>query len=409
MTKTWLHVDINAYFASLAQQEVPSLRGRPVGIVKDLGRTCVIAASKEAKLFGVKTGEGWADAHAKCPGLIPWPANFDLAWSATRRLQTLLQSFSPDVEIFSLDEAFIDFTPLTLMYPSVHSFAQLLQKSIKERLGEWVTCNVGIGPTRLLAKMTGEVSPKGSITQVTQDNKNALLATTSFNDVCGVGSRLMAKLAFLGVKTPLQITLIPEAELLVMVGPFWLQELRKISCGEDPLFLTRINRNEHAKSVGRSLTGFHLWRTRGEVEAVLYNLATEVVHKLRTMKLVARSVYVGLRGSSQSEERFNQHITLPFPICHLDEMFEQIKNLLASWQFFPVIKCGVSLGLCTSAELAPVPLLSDWWRSEAINQAMDSVNGKYGLYTLRSGLLTNSAIIKPEVTGFMGDRQYQLS
>ncbi len=408
MTKTWLHVDINAYFATLTQQETPSLRGKPVGIVKGVGRTCIIAASKEAKKYGVKTGESWVDAKAKCPDLIPWVANFELAWSSTQRLSSLMNELSPDVEVFSLDEAFIDFTPLNHLYSSPQIFAQLLQKNIKSQLGEWVTCNVGIARTRLLAKMTSEVSPKGSITEVTEENKDALLASTSFDDVCGVGMRLGAKLARFGVSTPLQIAFIPEEELAAMVGPFWVKELQKISRGEDPLFLTRINRNQHAKSVGRSLTGYGLWRSRAVVEAVLYNLATEVVHKLRSMQLTGRMVYVSLRGSNQTGVRFSRHTTLTQPLCHLSEMFSHVKNLLSEWEFFPVIKCGVGLGLCTPADNTAVPLFGNWWRREVLHQAMDEVNGRYGLYTLRSGLLLDTQIVRPEVTGFLGDKQYQM-
>jgi DNA polymerase-4 len=112
MTPEWLHIDINAYFATLAQQEVPALRGKPLAIIKDKGRTCVIAASKEAKQYGVKTGEPLRAARVKCPHIITWPAPFELAWSATRELQSLFNELSPDTEIFSLDEAFIPFHPL---------------------------------------------------------------------------------------------------------------------------------------------------------------------------------------------------------------------------------------------------------------------------------------------------------
>ena len=99
----WAHVDINSYFATLLQQENPALRGKPVGIVKEVGRTCIIAASKEAKALGVGTGSRLQDAK-HVPDLILVPAQFDFYLDATKRLKRLFESLAPTVQIFSLDE-----------------------------------------------------------------------------------------------------------------------------------------------------------------------------------------------------------------------------------------------------------------------------------------------------------------
>jgi DNA polymerase-4 len=188
-----LHVDINSYFATMLQQENPMLRGKPVGVIKSEGRTCIIAASKEAKRLGVSTGARVPEAREKIPGLILVPAEFNLMLSATRKMKALFQTFSPSVHIFSLDEAFLDLTGCEKLFTTPVSYARRIQARIKEVLGEWVTCNVGISHNKLLAKMAGEIAPKGEALMIDDHNLDDVLRTVEFKDVCGVGWGLQKK------------------------------------------------------------------------------------------------------------------------------------------------------------------------------------------------------------------------
>ncbi len=403
----YLHVDINAYFATLLQQETPALRGKPLGIVKEVGRSCIIAASKEAKLQGVKTGSSLADALVCCPNLVLIPANFDLYLAATIKLKKLFSTISPDVEVFSLDESFIPFASVKNIYQSPQALGHLLQDQIKIVLGEWVTCNVGIASTRFLAKMTGETAPKGSVVTTEESGAPALLAVTTFADVCGIGSRLAKRLEQFGVTVPYQINFLPELTLKRWFGPFWSVELKKMAQGQEPLFLDRLTAaNQQAKSVGRSITLFQLAADEQTIKRTLYNLCTEVMYKVRTQKLVGRSLGVSLSGQNQV---WHRQITLRHSISHTAEFFNEIFGLYQSWQrTFPVIRFAVYLSLLQSTAPAQQSLLPDWWNAERVESALDSINNKYGLYTIRSGLLATDPVIRPEVTGFLGDKSYQL-
>ncbi|HYD35751.1 MAG TPA: hypothetical protein VD999_06805 [Vitreimonas sp.] len=406
----WVHVDINSYFATLLQQENPALRGKPIGVVKDLGRTCVIASSKEAKKLGVKTGCYLTEALRLAPDLMTVPANFDLYLSATTRLKKLFDSLSPDVDIFSLDEAFINLTYSRTLYPDAWDFARLLQAKIKDTLGEWVTCNVGISHNRLLAKMTSEVSPKGSITEVTPDNKDALLARVGFEDVCGVGFRLAERLQRFGVTTPFQINFIPDTELEREFGPFWSVQLRKIGQGEEPHFFNQPRRVAHMQMVGRSLTCYKLWNDEDTIKRILYNLIDEVIYKVRKLNLAGWRVGISLRG--HNGQRWGREMKTPHPVRHTQEMFDLIYyQLYQPWQrTFPIVKCSVRLtGLHPWGEM-PQVLWPEWHQREKLSAALDKIIFKHGLFAIRSALLIDyDSIIKPEVTGFLGDKDYQLS
>ncbi|MFZ5376057.1 MAG: DNA polymerase Y family protein [Patescibacteria group bacterium] len=406
--KTILHIDINSYFASLLQQQIPSLRAKPLAVVKDIGRTCIIAASKEAKLLGIKTGDNVHEWQSLVDLKVA-PCDFSLFLSATKKLQRVFSSFSPDVRIFSLDEVFIDYTPLQNLYGSAEEFATKIQDQIHSVLGGWVDCNVGIGPNRFLAKMTGEVSAKGSVTRVDESNLMSLLSRVEFRDVCGIGYRLSKKLARLGVYHPLQISFFCDEELVAHFGKFWAKELRKMSQGQEPHLLSHSQDRLTMKSVSRSITGFHLINSEVEIKKILYNLVEEVIHKVRRMNLAGRLVGFSLYGGYGQKRSISSYLTLQRYIRNTKEMFDLIYNqlYLSRKRDFPIIRFRVFLAM-----LQPwvgLSLLEEDQKREKIACSVDKLNQKYGLFTVTSGLLTDKQkIIRPEVTGFFGDKQFQL-
>jgi len=416
-----LHVDINSYFATLLQQENPKLRGRPLGIIKDVGRTCIIAASKEAKLCGVQTGCSLTEAKQLCPNFITVPADFDRYLDATYRLKKIFSTISPQVYIYSLDEAFIDITDCQkYLYPSPYTLATKIQQKIKIELGNWVTCNVGIGPNRLLAKIASEISPKGSILEINKTNRDAILSQVNFKDVCGIGYRLSKKLTRLGVTHPYQIRFFSEQDLQPLFGPFWSKELLRIAYGQESYNLSLISKpNTQMKSVGRSITGYKLYDDEDEIAKIIYNLTEEVTYKVRKMNLAGRQVSIMLWGPFKNKRPlgwlaptgspiWNSHKTLKFYVSHTSEMFQIIYHeLYRNWQRdFKIIKFGVRLSLLEPIAQVPQLLWPKQQKLTKLYHAMDQVSDKYGLFTLKSARMMNQPVIRPEVTGFLGDRIY---
>ncbi len=407
MHKTILHIDINSYFATLVQQENPKLRGKPVGIIKDVGRTCIIAASKEAKQQGVGTGDRFSDVRHLCPDLILVPASFERYLDATHKLKDIFENISPNVYIYSLDEAFVDISDCKQhLYSDVEHLATHIQESIKKNLGEWVTCNIGISHNRLLAKMASEITPKGTYLIIDQDNLDSVLASVSFKDVCGIGYRLTKKLNKIGITNPFQLRFFSQEDLEPLFGPFWSVELLKIAWGEESHGLSLIDRpSGHMKSVGRSITGYKLCDNEEEIRAILYNLVEEATHKLRRMNLAGRHISIFLSGQNQ---HYYNHQTLKNPVNTSQQVFEVIYyNLYQQWQrSFRVIKFGVRIGLLQSIKSQQLTLFDDNHYFMKLTQAVDSINHKFGLFTIRSATMINQPIIKPEVTGFLGDGKY---
>ncbi|MBU0576879.1 hypothetical protein KJ654_04465, partial [Patescibacteria group bacterium] len=340
------------------------------------------------------------------PEIILIPASFDRYLDATKKLKKIFESISPDVYIYSLDEAFINISHCQkFIYPQAEQLGQQIQQKIKQELGSWVTANVGIGNNRLLAKIASEIAAKGSVLEINQDNLDGILASIEFKDVCGVGYQLTKKLQRLNVTHPYQLRFFTAEELGVLVGPFWANELLKIAYGQEPHLLTLLEKpSSHMKSIGRSITGFRLYDREDEIKSILFNLCSEVIDKTRKMKLAGRQITINLYGQNQA---FHDHITLKYFIEHLDEMFIWVKKLYQHWnKDFKIIKFAIRLSLLEPNDQKP--LLPSWHKQEKIQTALDKINAKYGLFTLHPASIMKQHLIRPEVTGFLGDRDYQL-
>ena len=202
------------------------------------------------------------------------------------------------------------------------------------------------------------------------------------------------------------INLIDDETLEECVGPFWKSELRRMSGGGEPLFLTRIDRNSHMKSIGRSITGWGLTGSEDQIKRTLYNLTSEVCTKARKMSLVGRQMSIRLYGENK---KFKNHVTLKNFTNHTNEVFEVIYHQLYKphKRGFRVIKLGVRLGLLQPDNKLTIPLLPPWQRFENLYRAVDKINGKYTQHTIHSAAMHAPKMITEEITGFLGDKIYQ--
>ncbi len=402
-------IDMNSYFAVLEQQTNPFLRGKPVGIVKDQGRTCLIAASPEAKKLGVKTGCSLYDARKLVPNIITVPADFDKYFYNTKLLKSIFEGLSPTVDIFSLDEAFLDLSSCRSLYSTGQEFFTVAQKAVKEQLGKWVTFSLGLGHNRLQAKLASDIAATDNFFEITPENLDVCLAEAKVEDICGIGYRLSEKLHRLNIHHPYQLNFYDDEFLHHHFGIFWGPELRRIGRGENSHTLSLIDKPPtHMKSVGRSKTLYKANSNPEYVRQLMYNLAEDMCFKARRMRLAGQHVYLGIRDTDGGW--FGGEIRLKGYIRHTDEVFQFLNRILEKIEFqsAPIIKVSVRLGNLQPLDEISQCWLPDWNKREKVFTAIDKINEKHGLYTVKSGRLAHFKILMPEVTGFLGDKTYQL-
>jgi DNA polymerase IV len=406
MTRQILHVDLNSFFASVEQQCHPHLRGKPVGIIKSFGRSCVIASSNEAKQLGLKVGMSLTEVKSLCPTITLLPADFPKYADVTHRFIDLCSSYSNQMEIFSLDEVFLDVTQTSHLFGGPLLLAYDIQQRLVTELGDWLGCSIGIAKNKLLAKIASGMAPKRSVFVVNNSNQAELLARAPFDEVCGIGFRLTRRLRIMGITSLPQISATPLKKLKAEFGPFWSKELRRIAKGQDNSSLITVDDLPDAKSVSRTYTLFKDTYNSREIKALIRNLVEEACFKLRQMGLVGRQFGLSIRGNHLSQ---GSYLTTKTFTDDSSFVFNQIYKLFNSFHWsHPVRFAGVWISLLTRKNYLSLPLFKKEQRKAKLLQAIDSLNQAYGHHTLHPASMLSSKIIRPEVNGYLGDKQFLL-
>ena len=401
-----LHVDLNSFFATAEQQTNPSLRGKPVGILKAIGRTCVIAASVEAKKYGVKTGMAAFEAKKLCSAIILLPADFDKYADITYRFINICKTYSPTCEVFSLDECFIDISETEKFFNGALACAFEIKDRLKSEIGDFMTCSIGISHNRLLAKLaSSQIKPDGLFT-ITEDNALEILDQSDLLDVCGLGFGLYTHLVGLGIDNFPKLRLCSLYFLNKHFGSYWSLHLYNISRGIDNSPVIPLAEIPDAKSVSRTYTTHRLLTKKEEILKLMRNLCEETANKARQMNLCGRYVGLALRSSQKS---YWGHRTLKTYIDDGKRLFDLCCQISQSWPIDHVRFCGVTLGMLTKNQYLPIPLLPSDKRQLDLMSTIDRINKRFGDYTIFPAQLLGMDIVRPEVNGYFGDRKFRLN
>lgn len=296
------HLDMNSYFASVEQQANPLWRGRPLGVCAYLhARGCIIAASVEAKASGMKVGMTLEEGRSLVPQAVFVQADPPKYRAVTGRIFSLLAELSDRVEHYSIDEAFLDLTGWYRDAAEAAFALSRIKQRIKQEVGEWLRCSVGLAPTRFLAKFASDRRKPDGLTVITPDNLEELLAASDLEDACGIGPRIRRRLEELGIMSLLELKHYPVGNLMHALGKngyfLWCKvngiECESVTNGE-PL----------PKSIGHSYCVPARVNREHKVEATLIKLAERAGRRLRSVGFMASAmtVVVGRRGLPTLEE-----------------------------------------------------------------------------------------------------------
>lgn len=395
MDRIILHVDMNAFFAAVEQQSNPALRGKPIVVVGSAARTVILTASYEARAFGVKTGMRVFEARRCCPDLILVPVNNRLYAHISAEIMKLFADYTPLVQVFSIDEAFLDISGSLGLFGSPQRIASLIKSRIKSRFG--LTCSVGIAPNKLLAKLASEMQKPDGLTIITPERIEAILLHLPVGDLCGIGRQTSRQLALLGITTCGQLATFP-LEILRRKFGIVGQQLQMMAKGVDISPVIAADDEEQVKSIGHSTTLAQDLSDRTAIQVVLLQLAEMVGRRSRRYQLAGKTLTLTVRYADFTtftrQQKQLQSLTLSADIYHA-----ALKILDAIILEQPVRLLGVTLSNWDDSE-KQLPLFSENRREERLAAAMDSVNNKLGDFTVTFASLLNkidkgSHIISP--------------
>jgi DNA polymerase IV len=378
-----MHIDLNSCFATVEQQARPLLRGRPVGVtnrrVKEAKYACIVAASYEAKERGVKVGMRADEARKLAPDLVVLETDPPKYHYAYQKLVNIMKSYSPDVTMKSIDEGVIDFHG-TRAYINDRPLADIgyeIKRRLKEDVGCWMRCNVGIAPNRFLAKLAAGLHKPDGLDIITHQNLRSVLAGLELTDLHGIAQRNQARLNIAGIYTPLQFLDAPSEVLRHQVfhsvcGEDWYQRLR----GHE------IDAGEHdTKTIGRQ---YVLENMRLDEETLLSRLAylcETTGRKLRHKGFCARGIMVYARYASGDYwyER-KMFKTTFFSNAEVHRRAMLLFNRRPHHDY--VREIGVTCYQLEPSHQNQVSLLDEVNKEAWLTEAVDQINDQYGEFTL---------------------------
>jgi len=396
-----LCIDFDSFFASCEQHFNPLLRGKPIGVTATNGRTCVIAASREAKRYGVVTGSRTFDAKRVCPDIQFVPADFDRYLSITKKFIEIAHRYSPSVEVFSLDELFLDATPM-MRITSVHDIVEDIKRDIREEIGSAITVSVGYSYNKLLSKLASGLNKPDGYFHITQDNLDEVYENIHMTDICGIGERIARRLHLMGIHTLLQLREASFHRLKLEFGPFWAHHLLDIAYGRDASLVLHFRQNEAPiKSVGRNYCLARNEYDKRRVQESIYALCEELGKKLRKIKMRGRTVGLSLRG----EKSCTQRETVGRYINSGQDIYEICLFLQQQWHWGDEYVRQISVWVTNllPEEACPYSLFENR-RRVRVTEAVDAINDKYGEVVVKNGFLTHAPTLETKPNGFLADK-----
>ncbi len=394
-------VDMNAFFASIEQVDFPELRGQPVAVTNGEVGTCVITSSYEARARGVKTGMNIRQARELCPRIIKRPARPERYAQVSSRLMISLQDFTPDIEIFSVDEAFLDFTHCKRLYPDPVALAPRIQQHVFDVTG--VTCSVGVSGDKTTAKYAAKLIKPNGITIIPPWEAEERLRDVPVTDLCGIAEGIGT---FLGMRGVFKCGDMKKLPIGVLGKRFGLPGRRIWYMCQGKDFEKLQKDIAPPKTIGHGKVVPP--RTTDYTTLLIYllHMSEKVATRLRRHRLAAKTFYVGLRARDAWVEH---KYRCALPTSDSQDIFHLCKLLLQNvWQQEGIYQVQIRA-------LDPTPVngqLELFYDTDDTRDryllAQDKINQRYGEFTvLPARLLKRSTmpnVISPAWKPF-GHRQ----
>jgi DNA polymerase IV len=380
-----LHLDMDAFYASVEQLDNPQLLGKCVIIGGTSGRGVVSTASYEARKFGVHSAMPIFQARQKCPDAIFITPRMGRYKALSRQIMTILNDFSPLVEPVSIDEAFLDVSGCQTLFGSPVQMATALKKQIKKETG--LTCSVGVAPVRFLAKIASDMEKPDGLTIIYSEEVKGFIETLPIQKVSGVGSVAREQLHRMNIKTLGDVKRYSILSLEKRLGKFGLR-LHGLSLGIDN---TPITPRSAAKSVSTEDTLSEDTRDMDLLKRYLLRQSQEVGLELRRLKVRARTITLKIKHADF--KLVTRSSTLAVPTNVSASIYSVSVSLLEQYELkgkIRLIGVGAS-GLLKAGTPVQLDMFSrerekgdDW---EKVDKTMDKIMEKFGKNAVRRATL----------------------
>src|SRR2546423_9533608 len=377
---TILHADVDAFYASVEQRDDPSLRGRPVIV----GAGVVLAASYEAKAYGVRTAMGGRQARSLCPDAIVVSPRMSAYSDASKALFRVFENATPAVEGLSIDEAFLDVHGMRRLAGSPTEIAVRLKQEVRERVG--LPISIGVARTKFLAKVASGVAKPDGLLVVPPDRELTFLHRLPVERLWGVGAITADKLHDQGISTVSEVACLDEDMLVTALGRALGRQLHALAHNRDPRPV-RVGRRRG--SIGSQCALGRSRRSREEVDGIVVGLVDRVTRRMRAAHRVGRTVVLRLRFDDFSRATWSH--TLPLPTADTHVILTTVRWLFAG--ALPLIRAngltlvGIAVANLEDDRALQLPLPFDLRCGGALDTALDEIRGRFGTSAITRAVL----------------------
>lgn len=381
-------VDMNAFFASVEQHDRPEWRGKPVAITNGEVGTCIITSSYEARAYGIKTGMRLKEARKLCPELIQCPARPERYAEVSTNIMSSLLTITPDIEVFSVDEAFLDVTHCQQLLGSPEKMAQLTKQTVFEASG--VLCSVGVSGDKTTAKYAAKLNKPDGLTIVPPWQSETLLKNVPVTELCGIAKGIGNFLAVRGVYVCGDMVNLPISVLAQRFGNPG-RRIWYMCQGKDPDKI--ISNVAPPKSIGHGKVVPPNTMDKIILLTYLLHMSEKVAARLRKHNMQAKQFFIGLL---YTHEQTRTHTWLggkfktALPTNDGQAIFNLCKTVLNyHWQQQGVNQVQVTALKPTTNDLQYEMFAQEQTQQDECNKIMDCINNQYGEFTLAPARLLN--------------------
>lgn len=381
--RTILHIDMNAFFASVEQQANPELRGKPIAVVGGGGRTVITTSSYEARAKGVKTGMAIWEGRRVCPELIIVVGDNRKYTYTSGKINEIFCDYTPEVEAFSIDESWLDVTHSLGIFGSAETIAYLIKARIRHSFG--ITCSIGIAPNKLLAKLASDMRKPDGLTIIAPEDVPRILERMPIKDLCGVGRKMQRHLNMMSIYTCGELGRCEEGRLTRTFGIVG-SRLKEMGQGIDHSPVVRFGEEDGVKSVGHSRTLEKDIDNPAEIRRFLLQLSEMVGSRARKYSVSGKTVHLYVRYADFFSS-WGKQTTLKNHINRSDDIYRAALAILDTVELEqPVRLLGVTLSNLKHED-EQLPLFEDERKKLFATQAMDKLNERFGSMAVTYGSL----------------------
>ena len=372
-----LHIDMDAFFASVEQRDNPELKNRPVVICGSSPRAVVSTASYEARQFGIHSAMPLFQARQRCRDLVVVPVNMEKYARVSRQIMAVISRFSPLVEPVSIDEAYADVTGCRTLFGPPEAIAMQIKQQILTDLS--LTCSIGIAPVKFLAKIASDMHKPDGLTHISKEQMPAVLKDLPIEKISGVGTRAMKQMGVLNIRTLGDVRRFDADFLSRKLGKFGAR-LFQLSCGIDT---SRVETRALRKSISSETTLAADTADFLEAKDILLAHARRVGRDLRKKDLVCQNVAIKITFSDFT--RITRSRKIDAPVCSGEAIFHVALSLFEQVPLKKKIRLlGVGVSHLQSADTpVQMPLIppaghrikKQW---ETVDRAVDQIYEKFG-------------------------------